>query len=266
MIDLKLITFYRHDGQYRRRHEQSIHNLFIDDSPTNQSGQSSESPSDLVHDDMFSYQCNLLDHGLLYLNFNDTVAEGDGDRIIRCWKFLLLHFYHDSGSTKYALEALYLQLQQQALLSPRQAYRQRWNRSVNNRGGSGKNVPIDLEVEHDNNSVKEGIRKLGPNLTRSAVTRTARMLPVATGVVHNVSQECSLMKRSGKHFVATTRKDLLKLVSLLMQADALRETPGRHYKHFKQFPRSAMHGLQMGKMCKWINKHKYGLQIGRKAQ
>ena len=266
MIDLTLITFYRHDGQHRRRHEQSIHNLFIDDSPTNQSGQSSELPSDLVHDDMFNYQCNLLDHGLLYLNFNDAVAEGDGDRIIRCWKFLLLHFYHDSGSTKYALEALYLQLQQQALLSQRQAYRQHWNRSVNNRGGSGKNVPIDLEIEHDNNSIKEGIRKLGPNLTRAAVTRTARMLPVARGVVHNVSQECSLMKRSGKHFVATTRKDLLKLVSLLMQADALRETPGRHYKHFKQFVRSAMHGLQMGKLCKWINKHKYELQIGRRAR
>ena len=35
------------------------------------------------------------------------------------------------------------------------------------------------------------------------------MLPVARGVVHNVSQECSLMKRSGKHFVATTRKDFV---------------------------------------------------------
>lgn len=92
------------------------------------------------------------------------------------------------------------------------------------------------------------------------------MLPVAGGVVYNVSRECSLMKRSGKHFVATTRKDLLKLVSLLMLANALRETPGRHYKHFKQFARSAMHDLQKGKMCKWINKHKYELQIGCKAR
>ena len=44
--------------------------------------------------------------GLLYMNFTDDVAEGDGD--IHCWKFLLLDFYWDSGSTKYALEALYL--------------------------------------------------------------------------------------------------------------------------------------------------------------
>lgn len=138
---------------------------------------------------MFNYQCSLMDHGLLYLNFTDAVAEGDGDRIMRCWKFLLLHFYADRGSSKYALEALYLQLQQQAILSPRQAYRQLWNRGVNNHGGSGKNVPIDLEVEHDNNSIKEGIRKLGPNLTHAAVTRVARMLPVARATVLSVSKE-----------------------------------------------------------------------------
>lgn len=215
---------------------------------------------------MFNYQCDLMDHGLLYMNFIDAVAEGDGDRIIRFWKFLLLHFYSDKGSTKYAIEALYLQLQQQALLSPRQAYRQRWNRGANNHSGSGKNVPLDLEVEHDNNAIKEGIRKLGPNLTRAAVSRCARMLPVARGTVHNVARECNLMKRSGKHFVKTTRNDLIKLVNQLVQENALTETPGRRYKHFKEFPRSPLRNLRMGKLCKWINKHKYELQIGRKAR
>lgn len=207
-----------------------------------------------------------MDHGLLYMNFTDAVAEGDGDRIIRCWKFLLLHFFSDSRSTKYAVEALYLQLQQQALLSPRQAYRQRWNRGVNNHNGSGKNVPLDLEVEHDNNAIKEGIRKLGPNLTYGSVSRCARMLPVARATVHNVAKECNLIKRSGKHFVKTTRNDLIKLVNLLVPEDALSETPGRCYKHFKNFPRSPLRNLWMGKLCQWINKHKHELQIGRRAR
>jgi len=139
--------------------------------------------------------CSLMDHGLLYMNFTDAtctcIAEGDGDRIMCCWKFLLLHFYTDRGSSKYALEALYLQLQQQAILSPRQGYRQRWNRSVNNHGVGGSNVPIDLEVEYDNNSIKEGIRKLCPNLTHAAVTRVACMLPVA-----RVTVQCSMYQRS----------------------------------------------------------------------
>ena len=91
-----------------------------------------------------------MEHGLLYMNFTDAIAEGDVNRMMQCWKFLLLHFYSDSQSTKYAVEALYRQLQQQALLSPRQAFHQPWNRSVKNNGGRGKNVPLDLDVEHDN--------------------------------------------------------------------------------------------------------------------
>ncbi|KAL9976553.1 hypothetical protein ACROYT_G013872 [Oculina patagonica] len=177
------------------------------------------------------------------MNFTDAVAEGDGDRIMHCWKFLLLYFYSDTGTTKYALEALYLQLQQRAILSLRQAYQQRWNRSVNNHGGNGNNVSLDLEVEQDNNSIKEGLRKLGPNLTHEAVTRVVRMLPVAEATVNNASKECNLMTRSGKHFVKTTRNDLLKILNLLVQADAFQETPDRQYKHFNKFSRSPLRGF-----------------------
>ena len=46
-----------------------------------------------------------MDHGPLYMNITDAVAEGDGDRIIWRWKFLLLHFFSDQGSTKYTIKA-----------------------------------------------------------------------------------------------------------------------------------------------------------------
>ena len=232
-LPIKYLSFFRYNGQHRRNHESS-HGLFTDDPPAPQSVQPSSSEES---DDMFNYQCSLMDHGLLYINFTDAVADGDGDRIMRCWKFLLLHFYSDGGSNKCAREALYFQLQQQAILSPRQAYRQRWNRSVSNHGDRGKNVPTDLEVEHDNNSIKEGMKKLGTNLTHAAaVTRVARMLPVARATVLNVSKECNLMERSGKHFVKTTRNDLIRIVNLPIQADAFQETPGRQCKHFRKFP------------------------------
>ena len=136
---------------------------------------------------------NFLDHGLLYMNFLDSISEGDGDRILLCWKFLLLHFYADKGgSTKYALEALYLQFQQQALLTPRQAYRQKWNRGVNNQGHNGKNVPLDLEVEHNNNMLKEAVRKMGPNVSLHAV----KMTKLAAQTVDKIARECQIMRRS----------------------------------------------------------------------
>ena len=38
---------------------------------------------DGVHD----YAKDTLVLGLLFMEFNDSIREGDGDRIIRCWKF-----------------------------------------------------------------------------------------------------------------------------------------------------------------------------------
>ena len=37
-----------------------------------------------------SYATDLLSLGLFYLEFADSIKEGDGQRIIRCWRFLLV--------------------------------------------------------------------------------------------------------------------------------------------------------------------------------
>jgi hypothetical protein len=47
-------------------------------------------------DDMLSYQYALVEYGMLFRNFSDAVAEGDGQRIIRCWKFFLMFLKGDA--------------------------------------------------------------------------------------------------------------------------------------------------------------------------
>jgi len=69
---------------------------------------------------------------------------GDGGRLIRCWKFLLLHF-RGNGRTKYAMEAFQLISQTSAVLSPRSAHQLMWNRTCNPKGGHGNNIPQNLE-------------------------------------------------------------------------------------------------------------------------
>ena len=56
---------------------------------------------------MFDYTCAVLNDGLLLFEFRNTFHESDGERIIWCWKFLLLYL-HSAGHTKYAVEALTL--------------------------------------------------------------------------------------------------------------------------------------------------------------
>ena len=85
--------------------------------PSSHLARANDAETEVMQDDMYNYQRNLMDHGMLYLNFTDAIREGDGERIIRCWKYLLLHFFADGDkNTKYAIEALFLQFQQQAYM------------------------------------------------------------------------------------------------------------------------------------------------------
>lgn len=106
-------------------------------------------------DDVFNYNCALLADGLLFLNFLDAVNEGDGLRLMRQYRYLLLYCKADGQhSNKYALECLYKSFCITSLLSPRDCERFVWNRTVNNKGGRGKNIPNDMEIEHSNRSNK----------------------------------------------------------------------------------------------------------------
>lgn len=90
------------------------------------------------------------------MNFLDAVSEGDGQRIMRqCNYLMLLCKADDAQSTKYALENLY-QLLLVNGLSQKESEIFEWNRTVNNHGGLGNNIPHDLEVEHSNNFNKQG--------------------------------------------------------------------------------------------------------------
>lgn len=39
----------------------------------------------------------VLSYGLMYLEFCDSMREGDGLRILRCWRYLMLFFKANKG-------------------------------------------------------------------------------------------------------------------------------------------------------------------------
>ena len=75
----------------------------------------------------------VLTMGLLLLEFNDSIYEGDGLRILRCWRFLLLIF-KATGRKNYAIEALTLPCQYQYIFTPRLAEQLLRNRTMNAHG------------------------------------------------------------------------------------------------------------------------------------
>ena len=71
-------------------------------------------------DSVFNYACEVMTLGLLWNCYHDAIQEGDGDRVMLIWKFLLLVF-KASHQKKYSVEAAVLFLQHQYFLSPRMA-------------------------------------------------------------------------------------------------------------------------------------------------
>ena len=252
---------YRYDGKTKREHEKS-HGIL-------------PAPESVLtyivkpkSNDMFSYQSSFLEIGILVKNFYDAISEGDGLRIVRCWKFMLQYLKVDGASSrKYALEALYLQCQVNSLLSPRAAHRLIWNRFFKSKCGSGRNIPLDLALEHFNKLIKTLIRNMGANgLNKSAVNRHCKALATNKQLLDNFDEMCNITRRSGRHIQQSTRNDLIKVVKGVIDNNAFVFTDGRSYKHFSRMPSSLLDNFNASDMFKWINEHKKNVFLSRCAR
>ena len=94
--------------------------------------------------------------GLLPLEFKDATREGDGDRVLQCWKYFL--YFRATGHMKYCLEALNIQSHYYYSPLPQYAEQVKWNQFINIQGLTGTNISADLYLEHLNRVHKEAIQ------------------------------------------------------------------------------------------------------------
>ena len=145
--------------------------LFTEMSDMNdQNSSTSVNSQPSTEDWMTNYASLVIGYGLMADNFHDTWKEGDGERLMRCRKFLLLHF-RANGRTKYAVEAFRTIAQTSALLSPRKAHQLMWNRTCNPKGGIGDNFPLDLQNEFLN---RDNVNTFPSNITSTSIYRSAQ--------------------------------------------------------------------------------------------
>ena len=125
---------------------------------------------DMLHE----HSIQLLSIGLMYMYFRDAIKEGDGERMLRSWRYMLPIFVA-TGRKNYAKEAL-LFIAHQELIPGRLSQQMLWSRFVNTTGGAGHNIPADLHNEHLNKLCKNSVKALGSNKTKKGVTRTGKAL------------------------------------------------------------------------------------------
>ena len=106
-----------------------------------------------ITDKVFLYALQVLNLGLLWHGFNDSIREGDGDRIMTYYKFIL-NVFKAGRCFNYSKEVVILLTQYYCLFSERQAAQLKWSRCINTKGYRGCNVPCNLHLGHLNCRLK----------------------------------------------------------------------------------------------------------------
>ncbi len=211
---------------------------------------------DIAPDAVFDYSSTVLNDGLLMLEFRDAIHEGDGDRILRCWKFMLLYFRF-AGKCKYALEAFHLLANVNAICSTRLAAQIKWSRAVNTRGGKGNNLPVDLYMEHLNRCLKDYIIGLGANITENMVVACGKSLNGMMAVTSNFDNVCNLHRESLHHTTKSSTKDEeLIIKELTSNSKVFDYIPGRAHRAFGAISPNVASCINANKLFKWLNEHK----------
>ena len=164
---------------------------------------SHEDSMELSHDDsmdgIFNYAQNLLKSFIILLDCKDAVASGNGEHLALVQKQMLFHFSSISGFNSYAIEMLISTVQNEDLLSPREADQCKWAALANWKGGKDKNIEIDLLQENRNADLKGLIRLMGANKTEKAIGRISRAVGGVQKVVDVFEEQAVIKPKSSAH-------------------------------------------------------------------
>ena len=158
-------------------------------------------------DGVSSYSVQVLRLGCLFMEFADAIREGDGEHVLRCWRYLMPIFL-SSGCRNYACESANMLLQYSYALSPTLANDLLWSRFVNVHGRPGKNIAVDLHMEHLNRLAKDAIRFQGANKTKRAIERVGRSIGTLSPVLLQFDTENSISTPSSGHNKSDPKKTL----------------------------------------------------------
>ena len=183
-------------------------------------------------DGVCAYASELLSLGLLWHGFHDAIKEGDGDRIIRYWKFLLVVF-KSSNCRNYAKEAVNLLLQYHYLLSDRKKAQLIWSRCVNTHGYPGANIPCDLHMEHLNRRLKTVIRNMGANVKPASIQKAGKALAPVYNICQRFELQTSRSIQSHHHPVPKFGKDFETVLKLLDEEKVFVPMTGRQHDSFR---------------------------------
>lgn len=202
-------------------------------------------------DGVYSYAVEVLSMGLLWHGFHDAIKEGDGERILRYWKFLLVIF-KSTRHKNYAKESVILLHQYYYQLSDRQKMQLLWSRCVNTQGRQGCNIPCDLYMEHLNRRFKTVLRGMGSSITLARVRRAGQSIQFVHKVCETFEKQTAKRQHSDHHPYPSFGKDFQTVIKVLLEENVFTEVQVRQHSTFK-FRKGLIEALSRKELAAKVN-------------
>lgn len=186
-------------------------------------------PDDSKEDYQYNYHSAKLTFGLILMEFNDAIKEGDGNRLFDLYKLALL-LYKNHGHFKYTYAVLLYLVKCISILPQQQALSCKWNRFYNSSGLRGKKISLDLKKEQQNRVLKSMWRALGPNLDERNAERTAGTLEAVELIYQSIDRDC-LNDKPGTRTSTKDDEAVHQIVKDLVNNQALVGVKGMHPFH-----------------------------------
>ena len=208
-----------------------------------------------VQDRILNYGLNVMKYCLLRRVNIAATRSGDGDRVIRHWKYALL-LYDSAHKTKYRLESFLFLAAMSALYTPRQREQVVWNRFISLSGGKGKNLDGDYVMELLNKYAKSRVRLVGPNHSSELVMRIGKTMMFCHDVQVQLERQVKTDFLSRDHTSQNVQGDLMKIIGELQKAQVFKNQPGRSHPSFEEEPMDIFSPVDPENIQKWLQEKK----------
>lgn len=205
-------------------------------------------------DKVLSYAQHVFTLGLIHGEYKDAIHEGDGLRVIRCWR-LLLPLFKSANRKNYALEALNLLWQYNVVLSPREKMQLVWSRFVNTKGKPGCNVACDMHMEHMNRACKDILHHLGANISNQSIVRAGKCIGPITKVTERFDSETNIASTLSSHSAASMQKDLSTIIQELSTNKVFVPHEERLHKSFATMTNKVFMKMKKDELFTWMLKN-----------
>lgn len=222
---------------------------------------SMESSDDDNTDGVFNYAINLLKSFMILLDCKDAVASGNGEHLALIQKQMLFYFSSISGFNLYAIEMLISTVQNEVLLSPREAHQCKWAALANWKGGKDKNIEIDLLQENRNAELKGLIRLMGANKTEKAIGRMSKAVGGIRKVIDVFDEQAVIKPKSSAHSHRSSSQDETKILHDLHKLKPFSPVIGRSHNSFVGIPSDPLKDLNEKLFCEWLKRHQRNIAL-----